>query len=153
METVKTEKSTKKGPGHNPPIPHPSPKQNAPPISWASMILFLGSNTLFPFKLTYLFRMMVKVTVFTKSPQLSTNRRAGFQDWLSCKNCKIFILLDMPDTMRPTAKITPVMNTINWSLSWDAVLNWSKYFLATTKPIIGKAKPTMSIQIDDTVWL
>lgn len=75
---VKTGKSTKNGPGHNPPIPHPKPKQNAPPTSCKSITLFLGSNTLFPFKLIYFFLIIVKVIVLTNNPHPSTNNRDGF---------------------------------------------------------------------------
>lgn len=49
---VKTEDCIILGPGHNPPIPHPNPKQIAPPTNLISMMLLLGLNS-FPPKIGY----------------------------------------------------------------------------------------------------
>ena len=45
MGKVETENKTRKGPGHNPPMPHPNPKQKAPNTSLKSTFWFFGSNT------------------------------------------------------------------------------------------------------------
>lgn len=111
--TVKTVNKTKNGPGQRPPIPHPNPNKNAPPTSCQSMTLFEGSNTFEPFMLTPFFLIIVKVTVLTRSPQHKTNIKAGFHLELICKNCKIFSLLDIPDTIRPIAKRSPTKKTIS----------------------------------------
>lgn len=36
------------GPGHNPPIPHPNPKQIAPPTNLISIKLFFGLKSFYP---------------------------------------------------------------------------------------------------------
>lgn len=42
---VKTDNSIRKGPGQRDPIPHPSPKINAPKTNFQSILLFVGLNT------------------------------------------------------------------------------------------------------------
>lgn len=151
--TVKTENNTKKGPGQSPPIPHPNPKRAAPPISCQSTRLFLGSNTLHPLRLVPFFLIIVKVIVLTNSPHPRTNIKAGFHLSLICKNCKMLILLDIPDIMSPMAKMRPTKKTISWSFSWAQDLNWSTLFLATIKPTIGINSPITKKQIAEMVWL
>ena len=146
MGIVNAENKTINGPGHSPPIPHPNPKQKAPPISCRSILLFCGLKTLQPVtKLVPFLLMIVNVTILTAKPQPSTKRRAGFQNSLIWRNCRILSLRDIPESISPQAKTMPTKKTISWSiicfLESNSIFCLFE-FLASTKPTIGRTAPT-----------
>lgn len=63
----------------------------------------------------------------------------------------MFILLDIPETMSPPAKISPTMNTISWSLIWAQALSYGLFFLTIQKPIAGIKSPKAKKNIAEAV--
>ena len=151
--TVNSVNKTKKGPGHNPPNPHPNPKQKAPPMSFQSTFEFTESKTFEPSKLMPFFLIIVKVMKLTANPHPNTNNNAGFHCSLICKNYNMLILRLIPETINPTAKTTPTKKTINWSVIDLLLLISSSVVLLTANPIIGNINPTIKTQMADAVWL
>ncbi len=106
------------GPGHKPPIPHPNPKNMAPPINLISMTLLFGLNNLLLKKGTFLILIMyVKNTKLTAKPQPRTNISEGFQSFPKAKKPITLDLLAIPETNMPTPNIKPTKKTINWSFT------------------------------------
>lgn len=76
---VNVENNTMNGPGQRPPIPQPSPKIKAPKTSLKSISLTCGLNKVYP-NIGFPRCLIIywKVIKFTKSPEPSTNIKAGF---------------------------------------------------------------------------
>ena len=143
MGTVDTDDKTTNGPGQIPAIPHPIPKHIAPKISCQSTFEFWGSKTGLPFKLVPLLFMMVNVTRFTKSPDPSTKRRAGFHWLFICRKWRILDRLDIPEIMSPNENMAPTIVTTNWS----RIPVFPKML-----PRAIETAPTASVTFADRVW-
>ena len=115
--TVKTGNRAINGPGHNPPNPHPTPKQAAPIINLASIAELAGLNSLFPNNdYPFFFIMYVKTTKLTANPNPKTKANAGFQPSMSIKNPSILGRYVIPAIINPPAKRIPTQKTITKSL-------------------------------------
>ena len=134
--------STKKGPGHIPPIPHPIPKQNAPNISFQSTGEFLGSKTLHPFKLVPLFLITLNVIKLTIRPQPKTNNSAGFQELFIWRKWRMLDLRDMPEIINPPANKNPTIKTTILSNSPPPKIT----------PAMGKAIPRIKVMLAVRLW-
>lgn len=107
--------SSRKGPGHNPPIPQPSPNKNDPIISFQSIEccgsdkslsksgFFLNKDIIY---MPFLIKENTKRLI--KTPDISTTNKLGSQSLLSSKNPYIFYLLDIPASIKPNPKIVPI---------------------------------------------
>ena len=150
---LKTANNAMAGPGHSPPIPHPSPKQTPPKMSFQSIVLLLGSNSFSPKYGTFFTLIMYWKTIkFTATPHPSTNSSDGFQSLPIHKNWSMFRRRHIPATISPVAKIKPTKREIPFSRTIYVVVLSEKFRLWMNIPKTISSRPATRTMFAPMEW-